>query len=113
MRRILENEKIKGFLASQYFSNPFPFKYLKFSEVFLEDQGQGIGKQMVEEFTASLQREAVAGILYNSIEGPARDVYKNAGWVELENHPGWFAFNLPKNLDDDSLNEAVMLLQII
>jgi hypothetical protein len=33
MRTLIENGDIKGFLASQFYANPFPFYYLKFVEV--------------------------------------------------------------------------------
>lgn len=113
MERIVEQGEVKGFLASQFFAEPFPFYYLKFMEVLPQDRGQGKGRQMLAEFTQFLKNHSSCGIVFNSIEGPARGIYQKAGWVDLQTHPGWFAYNLPANLEETKLEEAIMMLQII
>jgi hypothetical protein len=112
MREIREGGELKGFLASQFYSKPFPFHYLKFTEVSPQDFNKRMGSKMVAEFTDTLKNEKACGILFNSIEGPAREIYKKAGWVELSIYPGWFVYNLPPDLDQTKLDEAIMTLQV-
>jgi hypothetical protein len=113
MQKSFEHGEIKGFLASQFYAEPFAFHFLKFTEVSPEAFNQGKGSKMVAEFTESLRKNKSCGILFNSIQGPARDIYEKSGWVELNSHPGWFAFNLPTNLEQTKLDEAIITLQII
>lgn len=113
MRTIEEGGDIKGFLASQFYAEPFPFYYLKFTEVSPQNFNQGKGSQMVGEFTDFLKQNGFCGILFNSIEGPARDIYTKAGWAELKTHPGWFVYKLPKDIEQSKIDEAVITLQII
>jgi hypothetical protein len=68
---------------------------------------------MVAEFTDFLKQGGFSGILFNSIEGSARDIYTKAGWAELSTHPGWFVYNLPKELEQEKLDEAIMTLQMV
>jgi ribosomal protein S18 acetylase RimI-like enzyme len=113
MEQFFDGGEIKGFLANSFYEKPFPFYYLKSIEVAPEAANKGIGGHMLKEFTDFLRQRQATGMLFNSIEGAARDIYKKAGWVELKNYPGWFAYNLPEDIDDPELNLAVRTLEIL
>ena len=103
-----DKEKI-GYIEFEYYNDPFPFYYVSFLSVKSEKRGEGFGSALLEKINEFLDTKSRTGFLVNTIspDNPAKPMYEKHGWVPVSGKSGWFAYNLPDDLEEGRLEKAI------
>lgn len=96
-RMLLKEGKVSpGYLDFVFRNTPVPYVYLDNMVVHEEYRGEGYGSKLLEVFNALVRNSNRPGLLRNIIPDSdfAYGIYEKHGWVQIEEFPGWYTFNL-------------------